>query len=259
MIAASLFFAPSEAGAEERGRHTYGKEETRILSLINAYRVENGLSPLLLSDAVSVAAEKHNLDLAKYGYTGHETRESDYYPEGARSWDRMAAEGYPEEGSHGENLAYGQDTPREAMEDWKKSEGHNENVLDERWRVVGISLVESRDGDHDHYWATDFGSEVDESAHEVGAGLAAPAEEGTAPPSEATLVASEGPASSAEPGQDTPANEDDACGSIEVSDLPSPLDEDFDEALGEAVEEKVSCELNEKLVLEGETTGPADR
>ena len=197
LLAAACFFAADAARAQEAP--AYDEPETRLLSLINEYRADNDLPPVVLSDAASAAAEKHNLDLAEYGYTGHETQQSDYYPEGSRSWDRMDLEGYPEEAEGGENLAYGQDSPEQAMEDWKASEGHNENLLDERWKVVGISRIAPDDAEYDVYWGTPFGSEVDETAHDA----PAPAPNGeppAAPPVEAPDPAGSSPEASAPTG-----------------------------------------------------------
>ena len=252
-LAASLLFGPflQEADAEKAAAPTYGKEEMRILSLLNDYRAENGLPPLVLSDAATIAAEKHNRDLARYGYTGHKTKESDHYESGSRSWDRMEAEGYPEEAASGENLAYGQDTPKQAIEAWKDSEeGHNENMLDERWKVVGISHVEAPDGEYDHYWATDFGGEVDETAHKVGDEPATP-NDGTAPPdpSETTPPPSEPPADDG----DDEDGDDRECAPVDTSALPRPSDAGFGDALREAIQEKVSCELDGLESLGGET------
>ncbi len=152
----------------------YDAEELEFLGLINEYREENGLRPMILSDTLTVAAERHSKDMAEYGFFAHETAESSYYPAGAEPWDRMEAEGYDHNTAKGENLAVGYALAEEAMQAWKESPAHNAAMLDGNYRVMGVARINVPGSVHGWYWTTDFGGYVDASAHAPGEGPAGP-------------------------------------------------------------------------------------
>ena len=143
----------------------YDDEELEFLGLINDYRQENGLRPVILSDTLTVAAERHSKDMAGYGFFAHNSAQSSYYPAGAQPWDRMAAEGYDHNTAKGENLAVGYETAEEAMQAWKRSPSHNAAMLDGNYRVMGVARINDPGSVHVWYWTTDFGGYVDASAH----------------------------------------------------------------------------------------------
>ncbi|HZG63850.1 MAG TPA: CAP domain-containing protein [Rubrobacteraceae bacterium] len=51
-----------------------------FLRSINEYRENNGLPALILSDALAVASERHDEDMARYNFFAHETLGSSYFP-----------------------------------------------------------------------------------------------------------------------------------------------------------------------------------
>ena len=109
---------------------TYDAEELQFLDLINDYREQNGLRRVVFSDTLTVAAERHSKDMAKYRFFAHNTAGSSYYAVGSEPWDRMEAEGYDYNTFKGENLAVGYETAEQAMQAWKESPSHNEAMLD---------------------------------------------------------------------------------------------------------------------------------
>lgn len=139
---------------------SYEPEELRFLELINAYRQENGLEPLLLSAPLSVASERHSEDMGTYGFFSHTTEASSYYPVGSGPTERIAREGYDYNTYTAENLAYGQATAEEVFEAWRTSPSHNVNMLGD-YKVIGIGLAW---GNGTPYWTTEFGAYVDSSA-----------------------------------------------------------------------------------------------
>ena len=143
----------------------YDDEELKFVGLINDYREENGLRPVILSDILAVAAERHSKDMAEYGFFAHDTAQSSYYPAGSKPWDRMGAEGYGHNTAKGENLAVGYETAEEAMQAWKGSPSHNAAMLDGNYRVMGVARINDPESVHGWYWTTDFGGYVDASAH----------------------------------------------------------------------------------------------
>ncbi len=55
----------------------------------------------------------------------------------------------------GENIAYGYPTPKAVMNAWMHSEGHRQNILNRKFRKIGLGLARSADGTP--YWVQDFG------------------------------------------------------------------------------------------------------
>jgi len=159
------FRAPNPAEADT----AYDPEELRFLELINEYRAENGLPTLILSDALTLAGERHNEDMGRYNFFAHDTAQSDHFPAGSEPWDRMALSGYDYPDSYrAENLAAGYETAEEAFQAWRESPGHNKNMLDGNQRVIGISRLEVPGSKFGWYWTTDFGSELDPTSHAPG-------------------------------------------------------------------------------------------
>jgi hypothetical protein len=155
-------------GGKSALANPYDAEELQILQLINEYRQNNGLEPLLISDTLTVPSERHNEDMAKYGFFAHDTVASSYYPAGSEPWDRMAAEGYDYNTYRGENLAVGYETAEEAFEAWRLSPSHNAAMLDGNYKVVGIARLYVPGSEYGWYWTTDFGGVVDPSSHAAG-------------------------------------------------------------------------------------------
>jgi len=147
---------------------SYSAEEVAFAQLINNYRVSKGLQPLLVSDRLSDAGDKHSSDMAKYRFFSHTTVKSDWFAAGASPWDRMAACGYNYSTNKAENIAAGQTTAAAVFEGWKNSSGHNTNMLSPNYKVIGISLVKVSGSPYGYYWTTDFGGYVDSTAHQIG-------------------------------------------------------------------------------------------
>lgn len=164
VLAALLVWSgPGDADASP-----YDAEELRVLRLINEYREDKGLRPLLLSDTLSVAAERHSEDMGKRSFFAHDTVSSPHYREGAEPWDRMEAEGYDYNTYKGENIAAGFETAEKAFRAWRESPSHNRAMLDGKYRVVGIGRINVPGSRYGWYWTTDFGAKVDPSAHAPG-------------------------------------------------------------------------------------------
>jgi LPXTG-motif cell wall-anchored protein len=131
-----------------------GVEEQRLLELINEYRQENGVGPLVLSGVLSTSATRHSEDMATHDFFSHSTKESSYYPGGSRPADRAVREGYPTNVYTAENIARGQLTAEEVFQDWRGSPEHDAAMLGEHYAAAGIGHVDS-------YWTADFGSVAD--------------------------------------------------------------------------------------------------
>lgn len=124
-------------------------EEQALFDLLNQYRAEQGSPPLVLEERLTEAAEWMANDMAEHGHLSH------IDSLGRDPNERAAAFGYP--GTVGENLARSHffHTAQNVFNAWKQSSGHNANMLNPLWNVVGVGRAYSPDwGWH---WAIDLG------------------------------------------------------------------------------------------------------
>jgi uncharacterized protein YkwD len=123
--------------------------------LINRERTSRGLRELRTNRRLSRAAVAHNEDMIKQGYFEHVS------PTGKDVVDRLRSTGYllgrVKTWLVGENLAWGigtLSTPREIVTSWMNSPGHRRNMLNRRFREIGIGVVFSVPNDHATFAAT---------------------------------------------------------------------------------------------------------
>lgn len=116
------------------------------LSDLNAYRVSKGLQTLKYSEKLNLASEVHARDLAATGTISHTGSD------GSGHGDRIQRQGYYFTIA-GENVATGQMSWDAVFEAWKKSPGHNENLLRDDVTEFGLALVYEPDTTYATYWA----------------------------------------------------------------------------------------------------------
>jgi hypothetical protein len=168
---------------------TYDPEEVAFLQLLNDYRASLGVQPLLVSDALSLSGDRHDSDMGKYGFFSHYSVESDWFPDNATPWDRMAACGYSYNTWLGENIAAGYSSAQAVFQGWKNSPEHNANMVNPNFTVVGVSMVYVSGSDYGYYWTTDFGGVVDPTAHSLGSAPSSTTTTAYVPPSTTTTTA----------------------------------------------------------------------
>lgn len=134
---------------------TIDNEEIFMLRLINDYRAQRGLSQLRISRALTRAADWMSGDMASKNYFSHVDSM------GRDPFVRLTAFRYNYQGSRGENLAAGYYEAERTFMQWRKSRGHNANMLNPRYNVIGIGRVHNTSSIYKWYWTTDFGSFVD--------------------------------------------------------------------------------------------------
>ena len=131
----------------------------QVFDKINAERTKNGLSALkmdatLLEGAMQRAAESVVVGAA-YSYDEIDSSLAHSRPDGSSCFtvnDKV----------QGENIAYGQKSPSEVVNQWMNSTGHRQNILSSSWKSVGIGVVYVN-GDYYYYWAQAFSSAEAES------------------------------------------------------------------------------------------------
>ena len=126
-------------------------EEQAFVELLNEYRLQNGISPLDVSPVLSSSARWMSEDMATIDYFSHtDSLDRDFL-------QRMADFGYNYNTWKGENLAAGSDTATYTFQLWRDSPGHNSNMLNPNFRVIGVARVYDPDTTYGWYWTTDFG------------------------------------------------------------------------------------------------------
>lgn len=147
--------------------------EQEFLTLINDYRAANGLGRLSMGQRIGAAAQHHSADMANRNYLNHTTQGTG---EGPR--ERMIAHGYPANTTWwGENIyaGYGVQngvdlgSAQAAFTWWKNSPGHNANMLNSRYVVIGIDRTSNPNSQYRNYWTTNFGGVSDQAATPCGA------------------------------------------------------------------------------------------
>jgi uncharacterized protein YkwD len=109
--------------------------------LINRERTRRGMRALRRNRNLSQAALSHTRDMIDQRYFQHVSKS------GLDVVDRLTSTGYlgrVRTWLVGENLAWGsgsRSTPRETVIAWMNSSGHRRNILNRRFREIGIGVV----------------------------------------------------------------------------------------------------------------------
>lgn len=157
----AVFVAQPGSGRADPALDT---EEQTFLVLINNYRATNGRGALTIEPKLNDAADWFSNDMATknywpdaaycapYGLTGH------CDSNGHNPTQRGQAFGYTQSGV-GENIAAGFTTAHDVFVGWQNSPGHNANMLNGNYNVIGIARVYNPAAAYQYYWTTDFGIE----------------------------------------------------------------------------------------------------
>ena len=114
--------------------------ETSVLADINAFRAQHGLVRLRINPQLTLAAEAHSEQMARDGYFAHESAD------GSAFWKRLQTF-YRSSSwrlwSVGENLLWSSPDVdgASALKLWLASPEHRRNLMDPRWREIGVAAV----------------------------------------------------------------------------------------------------------------------
>lgn len=114
--------------------------EGRILSDINRIRSNRGLSPLRIFGGLTAAADTHSREMARSGFFAHSSADGS-------SFSRRVQRFYPTSRYSswlvGENLLWSSPSidDSRAVDLWMRSPGHRANLLEPRWRQIGLSAM----------------------------------------------------------------------------------------------------------------------
>lgn len=134
----------SEAVPKLEGSSSSGDFVSEVVRLVNIERANYGLSPLKTNSALEDYAELRSTEIV--------SKFSHERPNGARALDYLRGLGTLR--TYGENIAMGQRTPEEVVNDWMNSEGHRANILKSDFTMIGIGCYKSGGT---YYWVQIFG------------------------------------------------------------------------------------------------------
>jgi uncharacterized protein YkwD len=104
-----------------------------VFDRVNQERASAGLPPLAWHDGTAQVAYEHGVDMDVRNYFDH------INPDGQTPWDRLTGAGISWSAC-GENIAHGQDSPAEVMNDWMNSSGHRANILEPVFTEIGVGV-----------------------------------------------------------------------------------------------------------------------
>ena len=142
-------------------------DEQQILDDVNAARAQprdcdsahryGAAGPLTWNAKLAGAALAHSQDMAQNGYI-----ESDPHSgsDGSTPAQRVERAGYTGWTDTGENVAAGYTVggPGDVVAAWLASPGHCENIMNPRFREIGVSYVALKGAKYNGFFTQDFGS-----------------------------------------------------------------------------------------------------
>ena len=146
--AALVATAPADAQAacanadKHPSQATVKQLRAATVCLVNRERRRHGLARLRANGGLALAGQRHARDMVRKHYFAHSSRAGHDFK------DRIARTGYTRGSAAilGENLAWGSRslaTPRSIVRSWMRSPGHRANILQHRFRHIGIGIVRS--------------------------------------------------------------------------------------------------------------------
>ncbi|MED2973773.1 CAP domain-containing protein [Fictibacillus sp. B-59209] len=131
--------------APPSGNQGYSQEMIqRVVELTNQERRKYGLSDLKWDPSLTNVAQVKANDMEKNNYFSHNS------PTHGSPFELMDKMDIPYS-SAGENIAVGQKSPEQVVNDWMNSEGHRKNILNPDYTHIGIGYTDNED-----FWAQEF-------------------------------------------------------------------------------------------------------
>ena len=118
--------------------------EAELIEALNLLRLRAGMSPLAIDVNLSDAARDHGQDMVTLNFFAHTSP----VPGKTTPWDRARNFGTS---ASGENIFHGSASPAAALKAWWYSPGHHQNMMNPRFRRIGV-------GRYHRHWTQMFGS-----------------------------------------------------------------------------------------------------
>jgi uncharacterized protein YkwD len=139
--------ATSQALTFTNEGHEQSSFEQQVVDLVNQQRAAYGIGPLSYNAVLDQAATEHNSDQITTRTMAHHNM-GDGEPD-----QRLQQLGYY--GAWGENVAVGQTTPQQVVQEWMNSPTHRANILNPNYHHLGVSYGTTSDGYA--FWTQEFG------------------------------------------------------------------------------------------------------
>jgi len=123
-----------------------------VIKLVNAERAKVNLVALTKNSVLTSSAQKYAQYMADSNFFSHDGKD------GSTFITRNKAAGYTNYTWMGENIAAGQGTAQQAMNDWMKSPGHKANILHTKAKEIGVGYATNNSSNYKKYWAQEFGA-----------------------------------------------------------------------------------------------------
>ena len=135
--------------------------DQQFLALVNKERTLRGLAPVTLDTQLDNAAQRHSDDMALNDW--YHLPNPHLGSDGSTLASRVQASGYKYQTAV-ENVGAGQYTAQEVFQDWKKSPGHLNNILNPNVTHLGVGhiLLPNDTGKNNFYdyWTIVLGSRI---------------------------------------------------------------------------------------------------
>jgi uncharacterized protein YkwD len=126
------------------GADEFGAAESLTVKLINDARLRAGVSPLVVSNRLLLAARVHSNDMAADDDLAHESMIGDAPVDRVRSagldYEELAENLFKDSGPDVDKL------PERAIEDWLESPTPRANLLSPRFRTAAVAIARAVDG-----------------------------------------------------------------------------------------------------------------
>ncbi len=119
-------------------------DEVAAAAAISAYRIQHGLSPVVVDPGLAKAAAFQAGNNARHGQLSHDV--------GGSFTSRMNSAGLARSYA-AENLSAGSETFDQVFARWKASPEHNKNMLIPQIRRIGIARVDAPGTRYKRFWA----------------------------------------------------------------------------------------------------------
>jgi len=120
--------------------------ESQVLQIVNQERQKLGRGTLRLHSQLACSSRTHNLTQVARGSLTHDRMVEHIEQAGYTGWSAL-----------GQNSAYNYSSSAAGvMNLWMGSSGHRNNILNDRYRDLGVSCLRSASGRY--FWVQDFGS-----------------------------------------------------------------------------------------------------
>ena len=145
LAALAAAVAPGARSTPDRQGASVAALESGVLERLNAIRSGHGLVPLRASSKLAAAAAQHSREMAADGYFAHDSANGTSFFTRVAQWYSSNGFGY---WSVGENLLWAAPSvaPARALSLWMHSPEHRANILDARWREIGVAAVHATAG-----------------------------------------------------------------------------------------------------------------